>query len=234
MLPPITSRLKRVALDLLFPPWCIGCGREGNYICDSCQRLLPFIYPPICPRCGRPLSQENLCPGCTEEQVEIDGIRSPFLFNGVIRQAIHELKYRNLRALAPLLASFLNDFLLENPVPGDVLVPVPIHRKRQRERGYNQSSLLARELGRLHGLPLVEDCLIRRNYTPAQARTSSVTDRRENVADAFACVDERLQGKQVLLIDDVSTSGATLDACAGVLKSAGAEKVWGLVLALEL
>lgn len=234
MLPPITARLKRVALDLLFPPWCIGCGREGNYICDSCQRLLPFISPPICPRCGRPLSQENLCPGCTEEQAEIDGIRSPFLFNGVIRQAIHELKYRNLRALAPLLAGFLNDFLLENPVPGDVLVPVPIHRKRQRERGYNQSTLLARELGRRRGLPLVEDCLVRRNYTPAQARTSSAADRRENVAEAFACVDERLRGKQVLLIDDVSTSGATLDACAGALKSAGAEKVWGLVLALEL
>src|SRR4030043_460415 len=170
VLPPITARLKRVALDLLFPPWCIGCGREGNYICDSCQRLLPFIYPPICPRCGRPLSQENLCPGCTEEQVEIDGIRSPFLFNGVIRQAIHELKYRNLRALAPLLASFLNDFLLETPVPGDVLVPVPIHRKRQRERGYNQSSLLSRELRRLRGLPLGEDCLVRRNYTPAGGR----------------------------------------------------------------
>jgi len=233
VLPPIT-RLKRVALDLLFPPWCIGCGREGNYICDSCRQQLPVIVPPFCPRCGRPQAQGTPCPGCIEAQAEIDGIRSPFLFNGVIRHAIHELKYRNLRAIAPLLAGFLNDFLLENPVPGDVLVPVPIHRKRQRERGYNQSSLLVRELGRLNGLPVVDDCLVRRAYTPPQARTSSVIDRRENVAGAFTCADGRLRGKQVLLIDDVSTSGATLNACAGVLKSAGAATVWGLVLALEL
>jgi competence protein ComFC len=83
-------------------------------------------------------------------------------------------------------------------------------------------------------MPVIEDCLIRHTHTPSQARTSSVTDRRENVADAFACRDQRLKGKQVLLIDDVSTSGATLNACTGVLKSAGALTVWGLVLALEL
>ena len=147
MLPPIT-KLKRVALDLLFPPWCIGCGREGNYICDSCRQQLPLIVPPCLSQVRTPLSREStIVPAVSKHRAEIDGIRAPFLFNGVIRQAIHELKYRNLRAVAPLLAGFLNDFLLENPVPGDVLVPVPIHRKRQRERGYNQSSLLARELG---------------------------------------------------------------------------------------
>jgi ComF family protein len=233
VLPPIT-KLKRAALDLLFPPWCIGCGREGSYICDSCRQALPLITPPICPRCGRPQSHGTPCPGCIEWQAVIDGIRSPFLFDGVIRKAIHELKYRNLRAVAPALAGFLHDFLLDNPVPGEVLVPVPIHRKRQRERGYNQSSLLARELGILSGLPMVEDCLVRQTYTPPQARTTSVAERRENVADAFACVDGRLRGKQVILIDDVSTSGATLNTCAGVLKSAGAATVWGLVIALEL
>ena len=233
MLPPIT-RLKRVALDLLFPPWCLGCGREGDYICDSCRQQLPVIVPPSCPRCGRPLSQGLSCPGCIGTQAAIDGIRAPFLFNGIIRNAIHELKYRNLRAAAPLLAGFLNDFLLENPVPGDVLVPVPIHRKRQRERGYNQSSLLALELGRLRSLPVVGDCLLRRTYTPPQARTSSAADRLANVAGAFACSNDKLRGKNIMLIDDVSTSGATLNACAGALKSAGASAVWGLVLALEL
>ena len=132
------------------------------------------------------------------------------------------------------MAGFLHDFLHENPLPGDVLVPVPVHRKRERERGFNQSSLLSHELGRLNGLPVIDDCLVRRTYTPPQARTSNVIDRLENVAGAFACVDARLRGRQVILIDDVSTSGATLNACAGVLKSAGAAAVWGLVLALEL
>jgi competence protein ComFC len=175
-----------------------------------------------------------LCPGCSGEKAEIDGIRSPFIFDGLIRQAIHELKYRNLRALAPSLARLLYDYLTENPVPGDVLVPVPLHRRRLRERGYNQSSLLSKELGRLSGLPVLTDCLVRRSYAPPQARSASVSERHLNVAGTFACHSSvKIRGKQVLLVDDVSTSGATLNACAGALKDAGAASVWGLVLALE-
>jgi ComF family protein len=232
VLPPI-SKVKRVALDLFFPPWCIGCGREGKYICDACRQNLPLISPPVCAVCGRPLTIDNTCPGCIEWPVAIDGIRSPFLFDGAIRKVIHEFKYRNLKAAAPLLADFLHDFLKDDPLPADVLVPVPIHQKRQRERGYNQSSLVARELGKMSGLPLVEDCLIKKVNTPPQVRTASVSERRKNIADAFICADGRLQGKRVLLVDDVSTSGATLNACAGVLKTAGAASVWGLVIALE-
>ncbi len=164
----------------------------------------------------------------------MDSIRAPFLFEGVIRAAVHEFKYRNLRALAPALAGLLHDYLTANPVPGDVLVPVPVHRKRLRERGYNQSALLARGLGRLSGLPVVEDCLVRLIYTPPQARSSGINERLSNVAGAFACRDGRLQGKSVILIDDVSTSGATLNTCAVTLKAAGASAVRGLVLALEL
>jgi len=151
-----------------------------------------------------------------------------------MRQAIHQLKYRNLRALAAPLAKLLNEYLSTNPVPGEVLVPVPLHQKRLRERGYNQSSLLAQELGKLTRLPVVGNCLIRQRHAPPQARTSTVDERRSNVADAFTCRDHRLRDKQVLLIDDVSTSGASLDACAAALKAAGAISVWGLVLAREI
>jgi len=105
---------------------------------------------------------------------------------------------------------------------------------RLRERGYNQSSLLTKELGKLINLPVVDDCLIRQRPAPPQARAATVEERRNNVADAFACRDRRLWGKQVLLIDDVSTSGATLDACATALKANGATSVWGLVLAREI
>jgi ComF family protein len=233
VLPQITT-LKRVALDLFFPPWCIGCGREGKYICDFCREKLLLISPPICIKCGRPLTEKNTCPGCIEGPVTIDGIRAPFLFHGVIRQAIHELKYRNLKVIAPSLAGFLHEYLLENPIPGDVLVPVPIHRKRQRDRGYNQSSLITRELGRKNGLSVIEDCLTKRINTPPQVRTTSASERRKNIADAFTCVNERLKDRQVILIDDVSTSGATLNTCAGVLKASGAASVWGLTIALEI
>jgi len=151
-----------------------------------------------------------------------------------MRQAIHQLKYRNLRALAEPLAKLLNDYLTTNPIPGEVLVPVPLHQKRLRERGYNQSSLLAKELGKLTNLPVVDDCLIRQRHAPPQARSATVEERRSNVAGAFVCRDHRLQDKQVLLIDDVSTSGATLDAGAAALKATGATSVWGLVLAREI
>ncbi len=233
MLPQVT-KLGEIALNLLFPQWCIGCGKEGVLICSSCQSSLPRVMPPLCPKCGRPQPSGILCPSCVSWRAEIDGIRSPFRFDGVMRQAIHQLKYRNLRALAAPLAQLLNDYLSTNPVPGEVLMPVPLHRKRLRGRGYNQSSLLTRELGKLIKLPVVSDCLIRQRHAPPQARTSTVEERLSNVADAFSCRDDRLQNKQVLLIDDVATSGATLDACAAALKAAGATSVWGLALAREI
>lgn len=236
VLPPV-AEFKRVALDLLFPRWCIGCGREGDYICGVCRQSLKAISPPVCPRCGRPRFEESTqdnCPGCADWQEGLDGVRAPFLFDGVIRDAIHEFKYRNLRALASSLAGLMSGYLQENPVPGDVLVPAPLHPRRLRERGYNQSALLARGLSRLTGLPVVEGCLIRRKYTLSQARSSGVKERQDNVTGAFACRDGRLKGKKIILIDDVSTSGATLNTCAGVLKASGAENVWGLVIALEL
>jgi len=118
------------------------------------------------------------------------------------------------------LAELLYDYLASNPIPGEVLVPVPLHPKRLRERGYNQSYLLARELGKLANLPVVDDCLVRQRHTPPQARTPTVDERRSNVASAFTCRDRRLEDKQILLIDDVATSGATIDACAAALKVA--------------
>ena len=233
MLPQV-AKLKGIALDFLFPQWCVGCGKEGEFICYSCRRSLPRVMHPLCPRCGKPQPSGIVCPTCVSWQAEIDGIRSPFRFDGVMRQAIHQLKYRNLRAIAKPLAKSLNDYIAANPIPGEVLIPVPLHPKRLRERGYNQSSLLAKELGKLTSLPVVDDCLIRQRHAPPQARSSTVEERRSNVAGAFVCRDHRLQNKQVLLIDDVSTSGATLDACAAALKAVGATSAWGLVLAREI
>ncbi len=231
---PQIAKLKGTALDLLFPQYCVGCGKEGSFICYSCCRSLSRITPPLCPRCGKPQPGGVLCSGCISWSTEIDGTRSPFRFEGVMRQAIHQLKYQNLRALVVPLAKLLQDYLTTNPVPAEILVPVPLHQKRLRERGYNQSNLLARKLGKLVNLPVVDDCLIRQRHTPPQARTATVEERRNNISNAFACRDQRLQNKQVLLIDDVSTSGATLDACATALKASGAYSVWGLVMAREI
>jgi ComF family protein len=231
---PLAAKLGEVALNFLFPHRCIGCGREGELICSSCLINLPRIVPPVCPRCGRPQSSSILCPDCVKRQSYIDGIRSSYRFEGVIRQAIHQFKYRNLRSLATPLAQLISNYLKSYPIPGDILIPVPIHKRRMRERGYNQSLLLAKKLGKLTDLPAIENCLVRRIQSPPQARSASVEERHSNVAYAFVCNDSLINGRQVLLIDDVATSGATLDACAKALKATGASSVWGLTLAREI
>jgi ComF family protein len=190
--------------------------------------------PPICPKCGKPQPSGILCPGCVSRTANIDGIRSPLKFNGLAREAIHQFKYKNLRSLSRPLAALLNHYWQQEPVSAQVLVPVPLHPLRLRERGYNQSLLLAAELGKLLHLPVNSGSLVRTRYVLPQARTSSAEERRRNVKQAFACRNASLSGSRVLLIDDVATSGATLEACAVALKSAGAESVWGLVLAREI
>ena len=164
----------------------------------------------------------------------IDGIRSPFRFDGAVRKSIHEFKYRNLKAISPSLGELLADYLREDPLPGEALVSVPLHPRRLRERGYNQSGLLAGELGKRIDLPVIEDCLIRVKQAQPQVRATDVEERRRNVADAFVCRDDRVSDKQIVLIDDVCTSGATLESCAAVLKERGAASVWGLTLARDI
>ncbi len=192
------------------------------------------MMPPLCPGCGKPQASGILCPVCRQRQTEIDGIRSPFRFAEVIREAIHQLKYRNLKAISPCLAGLLADYLQSSPLPGEALVPVPLHPRRLRERGYNQSSFLARELGKLINLPVIEDGLVRVKEAQPQVRTATVEDRRKNVTDAFKCQNGKVRGKQIILIDDVCTSGATLESCASALKSEGVTSVWGLTLAREI
>jgi len=190
--------------------------------------------PPICPKCGSHQASGILCSNCRATQTEIDGIRSPFRFDGVTRQAIHQLKYSSLKAISHCLAELLANYLESNPLPGEVLVPVPLHPKRLRERGYNQSKLLAWKLGELINVPVIEDCLIRVKEAKPQVKAANLDERQRNVIDAFSCRNARVSGKQVILIDDVCTSGATLESCAQALKSKGAISVWGLTLAREI
>ena len=221
-------------LDFFFPRRCVGCEKTGAFLCDGCCQKLPRLLPPICQKCGKPESSGGLCAVCWGQQTKIDGIRAPFRFEGTVRQAIHELKYRNLKAISSCLAMLMANYLQDNPVHGEVLVPIPLHPRRLRKRGYNQSSLLAGELSKLTALSVIDDSLCRLKDSLPQARTTTVEDRVNNVKDAFACRDERLKGRSVILVDDVCTSGATLEACAGSLKAAGAVSVWGLTLAREI
>ena len=151
-----------------------------------------------------------------------------------MKQAIYRLKYGQWKVLAAPLGGLLAQYAPTASLPMDVLAPVPLHPRRLRERGYNQSALLAREMGRLLDIPVIEGCLGRKSNGRAQARTADAAERRQNVQGAFECRDDRLMGRRVVIVDDVCTTGATLDACGAAVLRAGAVSAWGLALAREI
>ena len=218
-------------LDLLFPPRCAGCSRLGSGLCPACISEIEFIEPPLCSRCGLP-SVENPCLSCRIDPLAIDGIRGVGYLRGPLKRAIYQFKYRQKRKMALPLAGLIYQYLLENPLPAELIVPVPLHMDRLRERGYNQAALLARELSERSGLPVEEKSLVRIRETAPQVALKA-DERRKNVRGAFRGQGEKLKDRQVLLIDDVSTTGATLEACAEALREKGAQSVWALVLARE-
>jgi len=158
-------------------------------------------------------------------------MRSATMFDAPVRSAIHHLKYKNVRDLAQPLALLLVDAYRRMPLPADCIVPVPLHKRRARERGFNQSALLARELGQLTGLPVAHEALLRAKYTVPQIGLDA-RERVENVRDAFRCTAGAFSGQRVLLVDDVCTTGSTLEACAAALhEEGGAASVWALTVA---
>ena len=226
------SAVGQRALELLFPPRCLGCDTEGSYVCPECAASLPRLMPPFCHRCARSIASGNLCGQCANFALAVDGIRAPYLMEGTVQKAVHALKYRNLRAAAPTLASLIVSWMEHNPVPGDTLVPVPLHNRRLRQRGYNQSTLLAQEISRLTGMPVASEVLVRIRDTAPQVAMHGREERLRNVEGSFAC-SVSLAGQKLVLVDDVATTGSTLSACAIALKARGAASVWGLVLARQ-
>jgi ComF family protein len=222
------STLRQALLDLLFPPRCVVCRRIGEWFCAICRQAIARILPPLCIRCGRPQLGTS-CPYCQKLPLQIDGTRAVAYFEGSLRAAIHAFKYAHRPELAEPLGTLLNEYLGGYPLPADALVAIPLHPARERARGYNQSLLLARALGQRHNLPVWDDVLTRTRHTRPQVELDAA-HRRENVQAAFAAA-ERVSGARILLIDDVCTTGATMDACGLALKAQGAKSIWGLALA---
>lgn len=221
----------QLVLDLIYPPRCVNCASTEDWFCKDCRDQIALIIPPVCQRCGTPIS-ESQCEECIHNPLHaIDGIRSVSYFeDNPIRSAIHFLKYRDHKVVASALGQILADTCRNYQLQADVIVPVPLHPSRYKERGYNQSELLAKELASISGLPVDTQTLQRIRITKSQM-TLGIAERHQNVKEAFACRDERLAGKRILLIDDVCTTGSTLDAAAAALKASGVISVWGLTLA---
>lgn len=225
-------------LSLLYPPRCLVCNALGeSALCRACAGQITPVAPPHCTVCGQSLSAAaDGCRHCREHRPAFVCARSLGAYDGVLRHAVHQLKYRDrpqlAKLLAHLLAAYARDHAAElNDLHFDSLLAVPMHPVRQRQRGYNQSERLAQVLGSELGLPLLSDALIRTRPTRPQVGLSGEA-RRTNLQGAFAVTTpEETTEKTLLLIDDVLTTGSSLSECAAALKAAGAKAVYALTLA---
>jgi len=236
---------------MLFPPRCAGCGqgvREDAVFCDECSASVVRVASPVCRVCGLPLGcfgpsevQEETCARCLREPPRFDRARAVYQYSGAMARAIRKFKFKRCvelgKRLALLLAPALADMAEEDPV---VVVPVPLHPRRLREREFNQALVLAQAACRVcnrWGKSRVlrpDPWALRRVRDTVPQSNCTAAERRENVVHAFAACKERVAGREVLLIDDVLTTGATAGACAAALLDAGARRVEVLTLARAL
>lgn len=232
--------LRRVS-DLLVPPLCLVCRTpvaEHGSLCPACWRQIHFIRPPLCDRLGIPLTVDLGTPSFSAAALAdppaYDRARAVAHFDFVMRDLVHAVKYNDHLEPVRLLGGLMTLAGAELFERAEVIVPVPLNRWKLWARRFNQAALLARELGRRTGLPVDSGALVRVRNTPSQVGRSRV-ERRRNVRGAFAVTpagEKRLKGRGVLLVDDVITTGATVEACAVALKAAGASSVDVLALAM--
>ena len=208
-------KIKETVLDVLFPKFCLGCGREGRYICDKCNVFISEVEPIY-------FEQKKYC---------LDALISVWEYEGLIKKLIHGIKYQGLTDIIKELISLIN---IEIYYP--YITYVPIYRKREKKRGFNQAELIAKELAKKSNCQVVSLLEKTKDTQPQMKLTQK--ERLENIKNSFG--EDRPLKKlrslnrgraSVLLVDDVFTTGATMKECAKVLKKAGVEKVWGFVLA---
>lgn len=253
----LLQRLPKAFIDAIFPPKCLICSAyrdsrqasvgsdascsisdlTASYFCESCRKDLTPIASPFCSRCGLPFvsreGESHTCSECLLEKRYFRRARSFGVYDGSLMEAIHLLKYRKKSLLSRPLSTLARETFFQFWDVGgiDLLVSVPLHVKRLRERGFNQAHLLIRRWARQDGILLDGLTLIRSRWTEPQT-TLSRTERRKNIKGAFSLRHpEKIKGRKVLLVDDVYTTGATVNECARVLMKAGAEFVDVLTLA---
>ena len=223
------SRLVRSVLDFALPPRCGGCGTivdDVDSFCADCWKQLEFLGAGGCSRCGLPLKATDIetCAVCLAKPPRLDRIRAAVAYGDISRSITMRLKYGRKVALARTMSRYMQPLL--GDLSGDtVFVPVPLHRSRLWRRGFNQSAIVARELSRRTGYGVEIDALKRVRATPP-LKGLNMLQRRRTVAGAFRTNRQaELRGRNIVLVDDVLTTGSTANACARVLKRAGAARV---------
>jgi ComF family protein len=235
------KQLLGALLDVILPPICHIChsfipAADSLHICPTCRDKLPLVLSPLCPVCGIPFEgkgSDHICGSCITHPPHFDAAHANFLYEGPIRELIHSFKYnRNTHLRYPLALLTLEGLhpTVSTHAP-HLIAPVPLHRSRLRQRGFNQAVLIGSELSRQLSLQMLPDVLVRTRRTEPQIDLTAA-ERRLNVKGAFSVKRaDTVTGKRILLLDDVMTTGSTMDECAKELKKAGADSVIAVTVA---
>lgn len=231
---PLLFQLFRTLVNLCYPPHCLGCKAEtepGSHVCDSCADGIERLERPFCERCSDPfdgaISQVFECPNCQDRTIHFDHAVAAYRSTGIVRECIHAFKYNHARYLRGHLSAWLAEALADSRIasrPYDFFIPVPLHHIRRREREYNQAEELCRDLSRLTGVP-TRHALKRIRNTTTQTKLDR-EERMENLRGAFQVSETAsVKDRHLVLVDDVFTTGSTVEECSRVLRRAGAASV---------
>lgn len=222
------------SIDWLFPPDCACCQKANFVVCPACENQFPLITEHVCEICGIPVAENQFkCDDCISTPPLFSGMRSYAHYSGTVREAIHSLKYKNNIALGFYFSKYLNQILQRVSWDFDLVIPVPLSKKHMKERGFNQSALIARPLARTSARKFDPQALMRIKETRSQVNLTAA-ERHENVKDAFLGNPDKLKKKSILLVDDVITTGATMEYCTKALLDSGAKKVYCISIARVL
>jgi len=234
------NQFKELVFNLLLPKLCLACNTEGSYLCDCCLAKIPLIDKFSCPGCQKISPYGKTCEAC-QKSYYLNGVIYALDYkNPLVQRMIKQLKYHFIKDLInPLAKILINEIKSSNFLSGNftadessfLMIPIPLHRKKFLWRGFNQSELLAKKLAEEFELNLRTDILIKTKNTKSQTDLKE-NERHLNVKNTFAVNNKRnIKGKIIFLIDDVLTTGSTLNEAAKELKKAGAQEVWGITLA---
>jgi ComF family protein len=233
---PVLSFFNDIS-EFFFPRYCISCDgklfSDEKALCDECFELLQGIYEPICKVCGAPLKKrikDEKCLLCPQSPINFDSARALFLFNGAAGDLIKSVKYSKRQDAAKLVGKMMASCLLSEfkNIKFDAIIPVPIHRYRMMTRGFNQAEVLSYIISKYSNIPVIDNILIRRTPTKKQSMLD-YSDRAKNVRNAFRIVQPRyVRNMNILIVDDIITTGSTTNECAKEIKKAGAKSAYVL------
>ncbi|HOO27358.1 MAG TPA: ComF family protein [Lachnospiraceae bacterium] len=233
------KKIYEYLVDLLFPPRCPVCHEivlpKGEKVCPKCRSRLYYVKEPYCMKCGKPLKndEKEFCGDCERRAHFFTEGRAVFVYDETMRKSIYQFKYGGRQEYAGFYGEEIEKKLggIIRRWNADVLIPIPLHKSRQKNRGYNQAELIAGELEKRVGIPVVQNLLVRVKKTAAQKNLNAL-ERENNLKKAFKIKQNDVKLNSVILIDDIYTTGCTIDTAAKCLREAGIKKIYYIVLSI--